>query len=395
MDLLTPTFSVRKPKASGAFLAGFAAIIALLYFGRVFFITITVAVILAFILDPLVSLFMRMRVPRGLASFLTCSLALLFVYFSAVAFYTQAAGLLADLPLYSNRINELADHIIGRLEHTEKSISDLVIPKRLQRGGDAKNSQLVATPPPAPPPKTTARRRSADPPVPTGTGDTVQEVRIHQERESIVNTLYNYLSSFYDVILMASFVPFLVYFMLSWRDHLRRGFLQLFDGPDRMVAGKSWEGIADMARAYVVGNFILGLLLSVASSLVFWWASLPFPLLIGPVSAFLSLIPYVGLPLALIPPFFAALPVHPAIGAYLVIGSIVAFFHLLALNLLYPKLVGARVHLNPLAVTLSLMFWATLWGGAGLVLGIPVTAGVKAVCDNVRELEPYGKLLGD
>jgi predicted PurR-regulated permease PerM len=41
------------------------------------------------------------------------------------------------------------------------------------------------------------------------------------------------------------------------------------------------------------------------------------------------------------------------------------------------------------------MFWGTLWGAAGLVLGIPITAGVKAVCDNVRGLEPYGKLLGD
>jgi predicted PurR-regulated permease PerM len=101
------------------------------------------------------------------------------------------------------------------------------------------------------------------------------------------------------------------------------------------------------------------------------------------------------MPLALIPPFFAALPIYNRVGVYLILGSTVAFFHLLALNLLYPKLVGARVHLNPLAVTISLMFWATLWGASGLVLGIPITAGIKAVCDNVQELEPYGKLLGD
>ncbi len=375
------------PRPTGHALLGFAAVIALLYFGRIFFITVTVALILALILDPLVSFCMRLRMPRGVACFVTCSVALLAVYFAAVAFYTQAAGLLADLPAYSQRINEMVDSVVSRLEHTEKSISEIVVPKRLR---DGKTSQVITTPPPPPPQKTTSKRRSADPPLPT-----VQEVRISQEKEPIVNTLYTYLSSFYDVLLMASFVPFLVYFMLSWRDHVRRSAMMLFQGADRMIAGKSWEGIADMARAYVVGNFILGLLLSVASSLVFWWANLPFPLLVGPVSAFLSLIPYVGLPLALVPPFFAALPVHPKIGAYLIIGSIVAFFHLLALNLLYPKLVGARVHLNPLAVTISLMFWGTLWGAAGLVLGIPITAGVKAVCDNVRGLEPYGKLLGD
>jgi predicted PurR-regulated permease PerM len=390
VELLTSSAPTRKPRNTGVFLAVLAAVIALLYFGRLFFITLTTAVILAFILEPLVTLFMRLRMPRGMASFITCSLALLVVYFAALAFYTQATGLLADLPTYSQRINELVDTVVGRLESTEKTIFELVVPKRLQQR-DGKTAQVVTTPPPEPPQKAASRRRSAEPPL----QPTVQEVRISQEREPLFNKLYSYLVSFYDVLLMASFVPFLIYFMLSWRDHLRRTFLQLFEGPDRMIAGKSWSGIAEMARAYVVGNFILGMLLSVASSLAFWLANLPFPLLIGPVSGFLSLIPYVGMPLALIPPFFAALPIYNKVGVYLILGSTVAFFHLLALNLLYPKLVGARVHLNPLAVTISLMFWATLWGAPGLVLGIPITAGIKAVCDNVQELEPYGKLLGD
>jgi predicted PurR-regulated permease PerM len=392
VELLTSTFSTKKPKFSAGGLIALAAGIALLYYGRLFFITVTIAVILAFILDPLVEVFMRMRMPRGLASFFTCSLALLVVYFAALAFYTQAAGLLADLPAYSERINEIVDNAVARLEKTEESIFSLIVPKRFQ-GGDRK-AQVITSGPAAPATKTTARRRSAEPP-PTTTTTQVQEVRLSQESEPLLHRLAPHFSAFYDVFLMTSFVPFLVYFMLSWRDHVRRSFLQLFDGPDRMVAGKSWEGVGDMARAYVVGNFILGLLLSAASSLIFWRANLPYPLLIGPVSAFLSIVPYVGMPLALVPPFFAALPIYNKVGAYLVIGSAVAFLHLLALNLLYPKFVGARVHLNPLAVTIALMFWGSLWGAAGLVLGIPITAGIKAVCDNVRELEPYGRLLGD
>jgi predicted PurR-regulated permease PerM len=51
--------------------------------------------------------------------------------------------------------------------------------------------------------------------------------------------------------------------------------------------------------------------------------------------------------------------------------------------------------LNPLVVTVALMFWGMLWGGIGLVLAIPITAGVKAVCDHVSTLQPYGRLLGD
>ena len=77
------------------------------------------------------------------------------------------------------------------------------------------------------------------------------------------------------------------------------------------------------------------------------------------------------------------------------IAVVVARLHLVAMNLLYPKVVGARVHLNPLVVTIALMFWGTLWGAIGLLVAIPITAAIKAVCDNVSSLQGFGKLLGD
>ncbi len=65
---------------------------------------------------------------------------------------------------------------------------------------------------------------------------------------------------------------------------------------------------------------------------------------------------------------------------------------MIAMNFLYAKIVGRRVRLNPLAVTVSLMFWGSIWGGIGLILAVPVMAAVKAICDNVESLEPYGRL---
>jgi len=122
---------------------------------------------------------------------------------------------------------------------------------------------------------------------------------------------------------------------------------------------------------------------------------LPYPLLIGPLSGFFSLVPYIGLPLALIPPLLVSPMVFHSFSTYVLLSATVMLLHILALNLLYPKLVGSRVHLNPLVVTVALMFWGFLWDAAGLVLAIPLTAGIKAVCDNVRSLRPYGKFLGD
>jgi hypothetical protein len=114
----------------------------------------------------------------------------------------------------------------------------------------------------------------------------------------------------------------------------------------------------------------------------------------GPLSGFMSLVPYIGLPLAMIPPLFAALPLN-AVPVYVLVVFTVGMLHLTALNLLYPKIVGSRVHLNPLVVTFSLMFWGFLWDAPGLLLAIPLTAGIKAVCDNVKGLRAFGKFLGD
>jgi len=136
-------------------------------------------------------------------------------------------------------------------------------------------------------------------------------------------------------------------------------------------------------------------MLAVASSLVFFLLDVPYWFLVGPISGFLSLAPYVGLPLAVMPPLMAALAVPTKFTTVLSLVLVVAALHLTALNVLYPKVVGKRVHLNPLVVTVALMFWSALWGGIGLLLAIPITAGIKAICDNVESLRPYGKLLGD
>jgi predicted PurR-regulated permease PerM len=213
----------------------------------------------------------------------------------------------------------------------------------------------------------------------------IQEIRIQQERASLLDYAAGYVTSIYSTLLMVSFVPFLVYFMLSWRDHVRRSLLALYQGGERRTADRSWRAIAEMARAFVAGNVILGVIISIVSCIVFWSWHLPYWVLIGFFSGFLSLIPYVGLPLALLPPIAATLITYGTVAPYVI----------LALNLLYPAIVGARVHLNPLAVTIALMFWGGIWGGIGLVLAIPITAALKAFFDNTEGLQPYGRLLGD
>jgi len=73
----------------------------------------------------------------------------------------------------------------------------------------------------------------------------------------------------------------------------------------------------------------------------------------------------------------------------------VLFLHLFSLNVLYPTLIGKRLQLNPLAVTLGLLIWGWLWGAMGLILAIPLTAAMKIIFDHVESLKPYGAWLGE
>jgi predicted PurR-regulated permease PerM len=337
---------------------------------------------------------MRIRLPRGLASLVVCTLAVVILWALGLGAYAQLSSLYDQLPTYGQRIADLVDGVQQKMEQAEQQTYRLLIPARQrQQEEQARAAQEAAA---AQARNARSRRRSPPPPPPPASPDTavIPEVRIHEERTPIGNFIYAGLSSFYQILLMISFVPFLVYFMLSWRDHINRSFLQFFHGEDRLIAARSLGGVADMVRAFVVGNFLLGLLLACVSSAIFWWLGLPFALLAGALSGFLSLVPYIGLPLAMAPPLFAALGPN-RLEVYVVVVVVVAVLHLTALNLLYPKIVGARVHLNPLVVTFSLMLWGFMWDAPGLLLAIPLTAALKAVCDNVRDLRPFGKFLGD
>src|SRR5690242_8229876 len=261
MSTITENPPVSRPAQASLTVLAIAAAIALLYFGRIFFITVVIAVIIAFLLDPVVTAFIRLRLPRAVASFIVCSIALLVLYLLGLGLYTQFSGFVEELPNYSQRINELVDNVATDVDQISKRTYQMVVPKRFQE----KDPTLA----PAQPADNLRRRKTTKSAPEIVTPPPIPEVRIHPEPTPLLAYLYGYVRSFYDVLLMASFVPFLVYFMLSWRDHMRRSFLYLFSGPGRQVVGKSWEGVAGMVRAYMIGNFILGIVLSVLSCAFF------------------------------------------------------------------------------------------------------------------------------
>jgi len=355
LALFSPPQPFQKSLSVGTSLIALAALVALLYYGRDFFVTLIISAVFAFILDPVVMLVMKIRVPRAAATLIVLGVALVGVYLLGAMAWTQLSTLREDLPGYSSRLSDLWAKANDRLDQVERKSIEMLVPKTLRQQGEqiqqrpqealkARRSKARAANPPAQPP-----------------APIVQEVRIHNDPKPVIATLYGFAAGYFHALLMASFIPFLVYFMLSWRDHIFKSFLRLFEGDDRYVAAKSWSGIGDSTRAYVVGNFLLWVSLSAASALAFFILRVPYWPLTGPLSAFFSLVPYVGLPLSVLPPVLAALAIPTNLKIVLTLVLITAALHLIAMNFMYPKIVGRRVRLNPLIVTVALMFWGGVW----------------------------------
>jgi predicted PurR-regulated permease PerM len=336
-----------RPRFWALNMIGVGVLLALCYYAELVLVVVLVSVLLAFILAPMVDLLMRSRLPRSLAAGITMLLVFAVLVGIVYASYSQAITLVDDLPKYTAKIrNEL-------LRYRQKAESLEVLNPEHERG--------------------------------------VVNVRPATDWAGLLTRGFG---SFSQAVFAASFIPFLVFFMLTWQSHVRATTVMLFRLENRNTAYVALGMISSMIRSFMAGNVLIGLAMGAVSTLVFWWLQVPFFYFVGFLSAFLSLVPYLGILLALAPPVFMGIG-HLDSQAFIAIVITVVALHVLALNVLYPKFLGPRLRLNPLAVTIALLFWAWLWGGIGLVLAIPITAAMKIVFDHIHSLKPYGAWLGE
>lgn len=346
----------RRPEHSMGVSLGVLAVIAVLtacYLAKLVCVVLLIAVLIAFILTPLVELLERFRLPRALAAFIAVLLMMGALYGISYYGYSKASDFVHDLPKYSDRIRRAIAGLQKRAESIQKSTQD-VLPQ-----SNEKQPQTV----------------------------TVQQANWG-------DWLTRGAGSVTEIVFTLGFIPFLVYFMLSWQEHARASTVMLFRMENRNTAYVTLGAISGMIRSFIVGNLLIGIFMGTVASIVFWVMKLPYPFFLGYISGFLSLIPYLGVILGLVPPIVAGLGQIHGADALAIIFTVLAL-HVFALNVLYPKIVGSRVQLNPLAVTLALLFWGWLWGATGLILAVPITAAMKIIFDHIESMRPYGTWLGE
>lgn len=332
-----------------------AIICACIYYASSIVITLICSIFIAFVLDPGVKLLERVRLPRWLGSLLMVLLTLALLYLVIYLVYDRVAAFLDDLPKFAARIKQ----IVAQIQVTAKSL-----------------------------------RQSTSTVLPPGTDASMPAVRLEQESRW-VQFLLRGIGSVYAFTVTVMFIPFLVFFMLTSKDRIWTATLNLFPLERRQQAEGVLRGLSRMVREYVLGNLLVALISAALITPVLMAIDLRYALLMGPLAALLCMIPYIGVALGILPPLFIALVQFDRMGPFLTIALTVVMVHFLAVNFLTPKLVGHRVKLNALTVTIAMMFWGWLWGALGLVLAVPLAAAFKAVCDNVERLKPYGNWMGE
>ncbi len=337
----------------GVLILASAAVLTLIYLGKLILVVILVSILLSFVLAPIVDFMAGFSIPKAVGAFTAVALLVIAIGGASYASYSRALDFMHELPKYKAHIQELGAKVREQAEQIEKT-TETVLPENPE-------------------------------------DRTALTVRQSSSWTDMVSRNANSVS---ELVLTLTFIPFLVFFMLSWQDHVRSQTVMLFSMENRNSAYVMLGLIARMIRSFIVGNFIIGVFLSVCSIAVFAAIGLPYFYFLGVISGFLSLIPYLGVLLALVPPLVADLGHLTAGVAILVIAAIMGL-HLVAMNVLYPKILGKRLQLNPLAVTLALLFWGWLWGAMGLILAVPITGAFKIICDHIDRLRPYGAWLGE
>jgi predicted PurR-regulated permease PerM len=332
-------------------LLGVGLIIMFAYYGESVLAVMFFAILLSFMLSPVVQAMEYMRLPRAMAALISVVVLLAILYGITVASYNQAIIFADNVPKYSQKIRSVLQPFQQDAE-------------KLERTGEA-----------------------------VGEPDASNVVPVRQV-QTWSETLTHGAGTLTDTLLAASFIPFLAYFLLTWQSHARSATVMLFPLHHRHTAFVTLGLIGKMLQSFIVGNLLIGLLISSVSVVIFWMLHVPFFYFVGFLSGFLSLVPYLGIVLAMVPPILVGLGQLEAGGLVIVVICVVAM-HLLALNVLYPKLLGSRLKLNPLAVTIALLFWGAVWGAIGLVLAIPITGAIKIVFDHVEAMKPYADWLGE
>lgn len=330
-----------------------------LYLGREFFLPLTIAVMLNFLLAPAVRLLKRVGLspPVGAAF-------IILVFFGLVGYATY-------------RVAGPAKEWLGRAPATfaeaEESLRSIREPvEAIQQAGE----QVEAL----------ARG--------DGDGDSVEESPV-VEAESDSGLADAVFRNARALVIGGSISVFLLYFLLAMDDLFLRklaGVLPEFSQRRKavLIMRTTERDLSHYVLVRTATNVVLGAGVGVGT----WLLGMPNPILWGVMAAVLNYIPYVGGMVGYAVVGFVALTTFETASQALMVPGMYLVLNVLESNFLTPAILGKGLTLNPVMIFIWLVFWGWIWGVPGALIAIPLLAMSKIVADNVESLAPISAFLG-
>lgn len=350
-----------------------AICVAALHFARDVFMPIVGAVLISFLLAPVVRCLERWRLPHTAAVLTTVAVTIALVVALITFAGWQFLSLADQLPKYEqtfkSRIESLRNNSPASLKRAVDILQGI--------GDDAFFSAPLGS---------AGGGQEEDPAVP---------VEMRNKQPTLVEMVQTYVTPTLGRLVQLGLVGILVIFILLFRRDLRDRLVHLAGQSNTRLTGEAINAAAGRVSGYLlmqlVNNACYGLL--VGSGL--WLIGVPGAVLWGLGAMLVRFIPYVG------PWTGALLPIFFSLGVFgdwvrpcLVVGMFVSL-EILFNNFVEPYLFGAGAGISPLGVLVSLLFWGWIWGGIGLLVAVPLTACLVVAGHYLPQLQLFTILIGD
>ena len=368
------------PAGNGSLVNGLIAaaiIIAGLYYGRELLMPLALAILLGFVLDPLVTKLKRWGLPRA-AAVAAVMLVTFAIAAGTASFVASHLKLLAaDLPIYQSnvmtKIHGFQESLRepGLLDQWRKMFGRMEIElSRLPSdpAGQAATSDLPEAQPPA-------------------------RVQVVPSPPTPVQQALTWIDSISNPLVTAGIVLLFVCLILLDRGDLRDRLLRLLGGNLHRTTDALNEAGRRVSR-YLTMQLVVNVTYGLPMALGLWLIGVPGALLWGLLAAVLRFVPILGPMIAAIFPVTLAFATDPGWSMVLATIGLILTLELISNNVIEPWLYGSSTGMSALSIILSMTFWTAIWGPIGLVLSVPITVTLLVLGRHLPPLQFFDVLLG-
>lgn len=368
----------QTPGLSGlATLAIGVVVVAALYLGKEVFVPLVLAILLSFVLSPVVTLLRKARLPRVAAVILSVLMALALIGSAATIIGRQVADLAVKLPTYQATVEQklggLQEGFLGRANSLIRSATHQI-----------ENATHQASAPP-----------NAAPATPGEEAPKAQLVRVQEPDPSPLTIARNVLGPVVEPLTTFGIVLIVVVFILLQQGDLRNRLIRLFGSDDLHRTTMTLDDAAARLGTYFLAQVGLNACFGLIIGTGLWFIGVPSPVLWGVFSALMRFVPYVGAFISAAAPLALAAAVDPGWSMVAWTAALFLITEPIMGQAVEPLLFGHATGLSPFAVIVSTLFWSFLWGPIGLILATPFTVCLVVLGRHIESLEILDVLLGD